>query len=382
MNTSKSKSSILLLSILLGMGCIAVTGFVCFGQVMNSGQSVLPDKYRWIVGEWYSFYDYPGDAIITPEYIQYETDGDTQISRKHKYSIIDSYIVIDGQQVFSLDEENKTISYDYIIEGEGFDGPINIPYTVEFDKVRNILLDEAVIETKNDYFENGVATVNRDGRYGLINAKKQLIVPCIYKYIDIYQYADGLIPAVSPMDHLGYIDLTGKIMIPFYFDDLSTFDFWPAKFNNGYAIASVDGKWGVINKSGDFVVPNKYGEIFNTNVGLFGVFAEGNYSSGKLGFVDSKGNEVVPCIYECWNSDYEEDEVPPCYFTFSDGVIALAKDGKYGCVNTEGKTVLPFIYDYIGNFYDGKAKAYKDGKQLFIVAKDGKAEEIQQIVNY
>lgn len=80
--------------------------------------------------------------------------------------------------------------------------------------------------------------------------------------------------------------------------------------------------------------------------------------------------------------DYEEEEVPPFYFTFSDGVIALAKDGKYGCVNTEGKMVLPFIYDYIGNFYDGKAKAYKDGKQLSIVAKDGKAEEVQKIVNY
>ena len=134
---------------------------------------MLPNEYRWIVGEWHSFYDYPGNAIITPEYIQYETDGDTQISQKHKYSIVESYIIVDGKQVFSLDEKNKTISYVYIVESEGFDGPIDIPYAVEFDKIRNILLDEVVIRPEDydfvDEFQNGVALVNKGDRYGLIN---------------------------------------------------------------------------------------------------------------------------------------------------------------------------------------------------------------------
>ncbi len=385
MNTSKSKSAILLLSIMLLMVCIATTGFISFGKVMNSGQSVLPNEYRWIVGEWHSFYDYPGDAIITPEYIQYETDGDTRISQKHKYSIVDSYIVVDGKQVFSLDEVNKTISYDYIIESEGFDGPVNIPYTVEFDKIRNILLDEAVIKAEDydfvDEFHNGVALINKGDRYGLINTKNQLVVPCVYKAIMVNQYADGLLPTVSPENHLGYVDLTGKIRIPFSFDDISEDDWGPAMFNNGYAIASMDDKWGIINKSGEFVVPRKYGQIFNTNVGLYGVVVGQDYSSGKIGFIDIKGNEVIPCIYECWHSDYEEDK-PPFFFTFSDGIIALAKDGKYGCVNTDGKIVLPFTYDYIGEFVNEIAMAYKGGKQLSIVAKSGKAEEVQQIVNY
>lgn len=374
----KTKKTILLLScfVLCVLG-IAVTAW---GKSVSSEQSSLPNAYRWIVGEWRSFDYYPGEAIIMPDYIQYETDGESSISQKHKYSVEDSYIVVDGKQVFSLDEENKSISYDYITEGEGEDGPVNNVYTVEFTKTRNILLDDAVIRVSDydfvDEFNNGVALVIKGDRCGLINSKNQLIVPCVYSYLAVNQCADDLIPAVDPMHFMGYIDLSGRVAIPFIYDDNAESDFGPAMFKNGYALASKDGKWGVIDKTGKEVIPFKYGSIYNTNVGLYGVFPVGDYSSGNVGFIDINDKMVIPCVYKCWCSKYD-DGVPSWYFTFSDGVIALSKDGKYGCVNTKGETVLPFEYDYIGDFYDGKARAVKNGED-WIVCTSSKGVEAKK----
>ena len=44
--------------------------------------------------------------------------------------------------------------------------------------------------------------------------------------------------------------------------------------------------------------------------------------------------------YNCnYDYDYEGE--------FSDGLIAVIKDGKAGVINKEGEVIIPTIYDYI-----------------------------------
>ena len=68
----------------------------------------------------------------------------------------------------------------------------------------------------------------------------------------------------------------------------------------------------------------------------------------KYGYIDSKGNELIPCIYDC-----------AC--DFSEGLAAVMKGGKWGYIDRNGKEVIPFVYPNAKNFSEGLA-AVKDEK--------------------
>ncbi len=79
--------------------------------------------------------------------------------------------------------------------------------------------------------------------------------------------------------------------------------------------------------------------------------------ANRYGYVNKKGEEVIPCIYqnEC------ED--------FCEGLAAVMKDGKWGYINSQNETVIPFIYDYASNFSNGVAKVEKNGIHGFVDKK-------------
>lgn len=54
----------------------------------------------------------------------------------------------------------------------------------------------------------------------------------------------------------------------------------------------------------------------------------------KYGFIDKKGNEVIPCEYD--EVDY-----------FHDGLAYVAKGNKWGYIDKSGREVTPFIYDEV-----------------------------------
>ena len=68
----------------------------------------------------------------------------------------------------------------------------------------------------------------------------------------------------------------------------------------------------------------------------------------KYGYIDGKGNEVVPCIY-----DYIDN--------FSEGLARVWNDDLYGFVDKTGKEVIPCEYDKARDFLEGLAAVKKDG---------------------
>ena len=140
-----------------------------------------------------------------------------------------------------------------------------------------------------------------------------------------------------------------------------------------------NGKWGYINKKGEEVIPFIYDEIWSYSEGLAFVKKD-----GKWGYINKKGEEVIPFIYDeiwsyseglafvkkdgKWGSiDRNGKEVIPFIYDnvkdgFSEGLACVKKDGKYGFINKKGKEVIPFIYDNIWSFSEGVASVKKDGK--------------------
>ncbi|MBQ7097544.1 MAG: WG repeat-containing protein [Clostridia bacterium] len=83
---------------------------------------------------------------------------------------------------------------------------------------------------------------------------------------------------------------------------------------------------------------------------LEGVIARVRNKEGEYGYIDTAGNEVIPCEYDQADPD------------FAEGIVAVAKNGNYGCVDMKNNVVIPFEYKFIQTVSDGVVVVKKDQK--------------------
>ncbi len=217
--------------------------------------------------------------------------------------------------------------------------------------------DEIVI-CKHDYdtigeFEGGMAKVELNEKIGFIDREGSEIIPCKHipwKYIGYI--GEGLIKVPSNNARLGLINKWGNSIISDKYHEINY-------FHEGLAKVELNGKSGFIDKNGNEIVPCKYdsnrynaseieaGFFFLntlfTRPGLY--FSEGLAAvkfSGKWGFIDNKGNEIVPCIY-----NRVED--------FQEGLAGVNLNGKWGFIDKQGNKVIHCKYDKVRAFKEGVA---------------------------
>ena len=243
--------------------------------------------------------------------------------------------VLDKEETQKSEEE--ITSTEVIKEIENSYKPIKVNVLVE------LLLDYDFAIS----FNEGLACVRKDSKYGHIDKNGKEVIPLIYDYVSTF--SEGL-ARVGKDGKYGCIDKTGKEVIPFIYDDIEYFN------DEGLARVKKNGKYGFVDKTGKEIVPLISDFAISFNEGLVCVKKDGRY-----GFMDKTGKEVVPLIY-----DY-------CY-DFNEGLARVKKDGKYGFVDKNGKEVVPLIYDgdyYVYGFKEGLACVIKDNKWGF-VDKTGK----------
>lgn len=85
--------------------------------------------------------------------------------------------------------------------------------------------------------------------------------------------------------------------------------------------------------------------------------------NGLYGFINEKGNEVIPCQYTF-------------VLYFSNGLVAVEKNGKWGFINEYGIEVIECIYDHVTSFSNGYAIVTLNG-QTFCINKSGKKLQIE-----
>lgn len=189
-----------------------------------------------------------------------------------------------------------------------------------------------------------------------------------FDYID--NFSEGL--ACVGLDGRGYgfIDETGKLVIPAIYENADS-------FKSGKATVKRDGKQYFVDKSGKEIEltgnsGHKYQDVGELSEGLCRVstlkldFMDLAYHSeysdiaGTWGFVDENGNEIIPPQY--------------IYaYNFEDGIAIVCKGewtidkkwdneyntGRYwteeelwGAIDKSGKEVIPCIFDEIKTFWD------------------------------
>lgn len=116
-------------------------------------------------------------------------------------------------------------------------------------------------------------------------------------------------------------------------------------FRGGVAAAKQGGKWGLIDKSGKWVVKPQYDNAFHygsvTTVEVH----------GKWGLIDQTGKELARPKYD---SAIEFDEG-------ADTAI-IEQNNQFGLIDIKGRELIPPMYDLVSNFHDGMAMIKIDGR--------------------
>ena len=242
-----------------------------------------------------------------------------------------------------------------------------------------------------------------------VDKNGKLVIPC--KYENLYNdcgFSEGLVGVSIDGgedgvvdDKWGYIDKTGKIVIPFqtglsgspfssglsmryrggltfshdkngfpvmhktafegafiYKNGKQATDFFETQniegFRKGYCTIKDKNGWeGLVNTRGEFTIPCKYSFIANGFDDKYVLIQINN----KMGFANkATGQIAIPPIYEIGYSGW----------SFKEGLIPVKKDGKYGYINEHNQIVIPFNYDDAFEFSEGFAVVQRYGKYGYV----------------
>lgn len=205
-------------------------------------------------------------------------------------------------------------------------------------------------------FKDGLAIVRKDDKIGFIDKQGHEIVPCIYYCYSertALEFHDGLVLLRNSDYHPVYIDKQGKEVISFDKKNIICDD-----FSEGLAVVSKNGKFGYIDTKGNEVIPYKYDGGNGFSEGLAAVVKDNKY-----GYIDRQGNVVIPITLDVFGEYYLEWDRPR---DFHEGLAIVKKGEKYGYIDTKGHEIIQCKYDICDDFSEGFAVVCKDKKSGYI----------------
>jgi len=190
-------------------------------------------------------------------------------------------------------------------------------------------------------------------------------------------------------DKMGYIDCKGDIKIPLQFDSA-------APFSEGRAAVIVNGKTGLINSKGEYVLKPTY----TTGIQPMseGRAAIGEF--GSTGFVNRDGQIVIPRKFVSVSEFNEghaaaaimdaETKFPGTAWGLIDrdgnwviqprfqqlvkpaeGLVPAKQDGKMGYIDKSGATKIAFKYFLTNSFSNGRGVVFTIDQKANYVKQDG-----------
>ena len=146
-------------------------------------------------------------------------------------------------------------------------------------------------------FAEGLATIETKGKSGYIDKTGKLVIPA--EFIDADDFSEGLAAVQMPVEltwcpldkdgsrygsskRFGYIDKTGKVVIPPQFE-------YAGPFREGLANVSTCSKSGFIDRTGKMVMSVDYDDVFPFRGGLSQVRTRGDV---HFGYIDKAGKIV------------------------------------------------------------------------------------------
>ena len=287
------------------------------------------------------------------------------------------YIDKKGNVVFrDSDQKDMRISDDF-----SDDGLLPFSQTVFPHKMGCLDINgNIVVAPKHDAiykFNNGIAIVNDNRKYGAIDTKGNIVIPIVYNTLGsgVPPTLNGKYTVGLKEGKLGFVDKANN----FYsqcFNNLP--NGWENQVGGAYLNAmsknvdcglypiakgekwsfykiSPDAKWGYHNHLGTVTIPCTFDSADMFSEGLAKVSR-----NGQFGYIDTKGTIVIPL-----QEGLQEASA------FHDGLALIKNNGKYGYIDKSGKIVIPCSFVFAQDFNEGMALVGNGTKNTYI-NKDGK----------
>ena len=243
-------------------------------------------------------------------------------------------------------------------------------------------------------FSEGTALVYKDEQSSpeFMDTDGHLVLKSPYPYVRSAGFSSGLVGVADATERFGYMDKAGSLVIDLQFQEVS-------EFTGDLAAVKKDDLWGIIDKTGAFVLApaidchkawmlsdsvmmaeynpdgvglthtykllNTHGEpISEEPYDRISVYTEDHYAIAKSKndwvYIDLKAGNII--------NDASYDSATP----FDGGYAAVSTNGKYGIINRKGNYVIPPEYNYLGPVVNG-VMPYKKAGQMEEIDKKERA---------
>lgn len=239
-------------------------------------------------------------------------------------------------------------------------------------KVGMRIMPKDYSNVKKGLYEN-MSAIQINDKWGVIDQNYVLTTPIIYE--GVYFFVNGICK-VKYEGKIGYIDKSGNFIIQTKYDDIWDFNN-PKNTNNNrthgdfnITIYVIKDKYGFIDINGKEITQ----PIFSMSNGM-SVFIKGVASvmkDNKWGLIDKSGNFIVPCIYKS------------CKNYFRNGFNAIAftdEKGMCGFYNKDGKIIVPFQNKQIADDWELGIKSTADEVPPVFKVK-GKFELVKNVERF
>jgi|GEM_PF-2120940 len=270
-----------------------------------------------------------------------------------------------------------------------------------FDEQKNELVDLGIDGYLDDQ-ENGMVrirkfvkrdTVNYENEFlhGLYNKEGKLIVPITYASLQVT--GNVIISQKEKGGKYSLLSLTGKSLNDEWFDEVQLATDLENKNEYPLLIVKKNDKYGILDLEGKQLCPYKYDDIYSFYSGRAVVIKVKSDGDEIYGVIDNNLKEIIPVKYDFISSykegmavfmkgglsglfDREGKILAAAIYDkmedVSDSMVVVENDkGKYGALNSKGKLAVPFIFSKIHDFQAGYAFVMTED-QYGIIDKTGK----------
>lgn len=239
------------------------------------------------------------------------------------------------------------VSYKFVASSLG----LNVTYDAKLREVKFMSRIPGGTATPSEKYDNNLFPVHSSGigyAFGYVDRTGKLVIP--YQFGSAQPFQEGL-AAVSIDRKYGFINTSGKVVIKPEYDAVES-------FKNGFARVKMNGKFGFIDKTGKLITKIIFDNAYDFSDGLaaVGVEASSQWGWGKYewGYINTKGEVVIPIIY---HQAYD--------FSEGYGVIVTknpdpkAYDSSWCFIDKQGNIVSTYTYIYASQFNNGYALVQK-----------------------
>lgn len=232
-------------------------------------------------------------------------------------------------------------------------------------------------------FADGLVLSQKGEKYGYTDASGNVVIKHSYTYA--FPFKDGL-AKVKKGDKWGFINEDGKPVIKIQYKDLSDFE-------NGRArVQTKKGKYGYIDRAGDFVIPAEYDFIGTYNDAGYVWVAKGSSLNTAWKGLYKDSRMILPCsylfisfftdemvswknaLYAC-NNNQQAENLSKLPLTNVPYIMIAPERLKSGLADLDGHVIVKPINYAIGVPGDGFAHIaawYTNGKYAYnYISTDG-----------